>query len=112
MGCLIQSVFILCNRLVFLSFPSVQRPGHPQGSVLRGTKLLQTTTQTLPAEDRDGKPVSVFASSPEPSPGKAQVNLPTAVSVSAEEVGNVLPFLTSFLSTFLYGAHFAWYFSF
>lgn len=34
------------------------------------------------------------------------------LSVSAEEVGNVLPFLTSFLSTFLYGAQFAWYFSF
>lgn len=73
---------------------------------------MQTTTQTLPAEDRDGKPVSVLASSPEPSPGKGQVTLPAAVSVSAEEVGNVLPFLTSFLSTFLYGAHFAWYFSF
>lgn len=34
------------------------------------------------------------------------------LSVCAEEVGDVLPSLASFLSILLYVAHFAWYFSF
>lgn len=65
----------------FFSFSSVQQSDHPRGSALRGTRLLQTMTQTLLAEDRDGKPVSVLAASPEPSPGKGQVTLPAAVSL-------------------------------